>query len=155
MSFDSPPTVSGLVLVSGSQNFDVTTSDFPVLRNMQLVQSSVNAPLLAMSKAAEDITQISQALGKPMTLQLTPVLEPQLSLSSIVVGFPLDMNIIDTEVTTSGVVILEMYFGAGVAYIPPIVIDARIFPVSTASFPVAVSGTRIYPVLPQYSIIIP
>jgi hypothetical protein len=80
---------------------------------------------------------------------------PIVSGEVLVLGYPDDWRITTTETTTSGVVVFEMGIGIGTPYVVPVVIDARLFPVSLASFPTTISGERIYPVLPQYSTIIP
>ena len=131
MSFGSPPTTSGVVVLSGSNAFDITSSDFPVARATANIMSH---PPLIMTRSAVVLVQpddISAGGGS-------------------------------SSVTTSGVAILSFYPGAGAPYIIPFVINARLFPISAAAFPTTVSGfestvsgERIYPVLPQYSTIIP
>jgi len=130
MTFRSPPTTSGIVIISGS-NFFGADSDFPIVRANPYPSLSLSLPLVqnvVVFASSEDI--------------------------SITKGV--------SSVTTSGLAIVEFYPGAGAPYIIPIVSSARLFPISAAAFPTTVSGfettvsgERIYPLLPQYSTIIP
>lgn len=72
-----------------------------------------------------------------------------------------DINITSTSVTTSGVVVVEFFPGAGipeVPYVPPTYLNERLFPITSTSdfirtFPE--ENRRIYPVLPQISTLTP
>ena len=134
MSFQSPPTTSGIVVISGSQNFDALLSDFPMPGGLY----RISMPTESRYRKTGIITTVLHAPDN------------------------VDITVGASSVTTSGIVVFEFYPGAGAPYIIPFVINARLFPISAAAFPTTVSGfestvsgERIYPVLPQYSTIIP
>ena len=72
-----------------------------------------------------------------------------------------NIKITSTPVTTSGVVILDFFPGVGLPdfpYVPPIFLNQRLFPVTFSGIGERVfpeENRRIYPVLPQFSIITP
>jgi hypothetical protein len=73
-----------------------------------------------------------------------------------VMRVPQDTGIRRTDVTTSGVVILDIFPDAGSAaevFVPPVVINARVFPLFQGPFPA--HDRRIFPVLPQFSTLTP
>jgi hypothetical protein len=81
--------------------------------------------------------------------------------ANFIPSFDDDIEITSTSVTTSGVVIVDIFPGAAspfVPYAPPIFINQRVFPVTFSGigerlFPE--ENRRIYPVLPQFSVITP
>ena len=189
MSFESPPSVSGIVVLSGSNDFSAISSDFPVVKGLVSQTYTASNPALygSIIPRTKEVTQIvvsgsrvnlvvagytSTVMHGEISPRVNEVIQivasgsvrnlvatsythtPILYAGAYVVG-PSDWRVTQTEITTSGIVLLEMALGIGAEYFIPIVFDARVFPISTATFPVAVSGTRIYPVLPQYSTIIP
>jgi len=124
----SPPTTSGIVVISGSNSFSRATSDFPVIQNLFLTSAGTR----------DQITLFN----------------------SFVLDLDLDLEVISTDVTTSGIVILNYALDIGIPFIVPVVIDERIFPFSPVSgvrlFPeTVISGVRIFPVLPQFATLTP
>lgn len=157
-----PPTTSGIVVLSGSEMFGLS-GDFPVVQGLvfnsfpvadgptQLIMSSSpqtvqNAFFSNFPSPLVFVTPEEGAEGeRQANYQLATVLR---------VG--IDTNITSTNVTTSGIVLLDIYPGAGVEeapWVPPVVINARLFPLYQGPFPE--HNLRIYPVLPQYSTLTP
>ena len=143
----SPPTTSGLVVITGSNSFDPQTSDFPVV--IGIVESSgrkdntvVGAP--PVFDDFFDLARVGLAttVGRKDSISLGVVLE----ISS-------DVKIRSTPVTTSGVVIMDMFIGAGSVFVVPVVGNARIFPIFQGVFPE--QDRRVFPRLPQSSILTP
>ena len=87
----SPPTTSGIVVISGSNLFDRETSDFPVIQNL----------LLTSAGTRDQITLFN----------------------NFVLDLDLDLEVISTDVTTSGIVILNYIVDIGIPFVVPIVID--------------------------------
>jgi len=176
----SPPTTSGIVILSGSNFFDPESSDFPVIRG------NVTAPDKGMSlkgTGGQDITDLflssasggfSGKIASPAKIQLSlkgAVLDPAdaiyivgkitppqkatqgLSLAGFIPDIGEDVGITSTEVTTSGIVIMEMFPGAGESFVPPVVVNARTFPNFQGTFPE--QDSRVYPRLPQFSVVTP
>lgn len=82
--------------------------------------------------------------------------EADSTLFAQVLRIPTDTGIRSTPVTTSGVVILDLFPEAGVAvvvFVPPVVINARLYPLFQGPFPE--HDRRIFPVLPQFSTLTP
>ena len=125
----SPPTTSGIVVITGT-NFSAADAEFPVVTGK--------------------IT--------PIILDLAPTL---IYSESFVPDHTADIKIEQTKVTTSGIVVVEIFPGAGAApapFVPPVVINERIFPIFKGTnfertFPE--ENQRIFPVLPQFSTITP
>ncbi len=189
----SPPTTSGIVVLSGSNNFGLG-GDFPVFANIQIDYEAEDQRFDPIMELASSITANEVVTPRVLTLinlndhEATP-LHPLMFLASSItanevvtprvldikfdieddrvqtflqfVPFGLDRKITSTSVTTSGIVILEFFPGADdvfVPYAPPIFINQRVFPVTFSGigerlFPE--ENRRIYPVLPQFSVITP
>lgn len=189
----SPPTTSGIVVLSGSNNFGLG-SDFPAFASLQIdyhtEDQRFDPPIdLASSLSAnEAVTPRVLTLLNLNDYEATPF-HPLMFLASSVtaneaviprvldismgiedgrvqtflqfVPFGTNSKITSTSVTTSGIVILEFFPGADdlfVPYAPPIFINQRVFPVTFSGlgerlFPE--ENRRIYPVLPQFSVITP
>lgn len=123
MTKQSPPTVSGVIVISGSNDFLVGQSDFPIVT-------------LAGDVLVEEVVIEGPSIG--------------------FVSDPLNIKLTSTPVTTSGLIVAEIFPNAGFTPVP--VINARLFPVISGSVFVRVfpeEGRRIFPVLPQNSILTP
>jgi hypothetical protein len=178
----SPPTTSGLVIISGSNNFGVD-SDFPVaimtldLDVLDVLDMPLNDVLspppsfgnLGMidhtfeietfdAMVMNDVTSPPPSFGNLEMVESVHVQDvPFFSFA------PSDDNIkiTSTNVTTSGVVVIDLFPGAGegtIPFVPPAFLNQRIFPVTFSGlgerlFPE--ENRRIYPVLPQFSVITP
>lgn len=190
----SPPTTSGIVVISGSNNFG-PGSDFPVFSSIS-IKYSIDDFIFTSPIGLSSSELANEVIGVPPSLVITDfvseetTLGPLMGLSSSVsadllvfpstlvisdmsidedfaqtnlmfVSDPQNIKTTSTPVTTSGIVILDLFPGAGVVFIPfvpPIFINQRIFPVIFSGpgerlFPE--ENKRIYPVLPQFSIITP
>ena len=183
--FNSPPTVSGIVVPSGSYNFDLLLSDFPIAPSLQLV----NFPGLSDSqslRAAEGnaIDLALELVGAGFLIKVPPIESFRaaegnaidLALELVGAGFLIKVPPIESlfpsisfdpgsdttfqnlPPTTSGIVVVEMFPGAGVGFIPPVFINERLFPIFqgtnfSRSFPE--ENRRTFPVLPQFSILTP
>lgn|SRR5574338_254678 len=169
----NPPTISGVVLLtSGTTSSIFLENEFP--QDVATpVPSSVGYNYLSLSTfsipgmdylpttttglpaLSDEIRGIWQLVGTPESIGYDYVTYPTVSgLVSEDLVYPDDYSITSTPVTTSGVTLLNFYPGAFVTvWITPVVIDARLFPIFAGIFPQ--QDRRIYPVLPQYSTIIP
>lgn len=188
----SPPTTSGIVVISGSNNFGLT-SDFPASSSFKIIHNtdeSFSDPSLGLitpalvdslippsvlylvdlhvdtSYTTDPITLISteqvDALIDIPVLRIDLTYDPFISLASIAFApGENDIKITSTPVTTSGVVVLDLFPGAGlptIPYAPPTYLNQRLFPVTFSGLGERVfpeENRRIYPVLPQFSIIYP
>ncbi len=189
----SPPTTSGIVVLSGSNNFGLG-SDFPAFANIQIDYHIEDQTLDPPMDLASSITANEAVTPRVITLlnlndyEATPLHPPMFLASSITANEAVTPRVLDikmdiedvrvqtflqfvpfgtaskitsTSVTTSGIVILEFFPGADdlfVPYAPPIFTNQRVFPVTFSGlgerlFPE--ENRRIYPVLPQFSIITP
>jgi hypothetical protein len=181
----SPPTTSGVVVISGSNNFGVG-SDFPAFV-MTLDFSPPNAAIPdGLNMVLNDVTSPPPTITALEMIDFIPehfddmvvndVTSPPPSFGNLemvehvhvqdvtVLSFaPSDdsIKITSTNVTTSGVVVIDLFPGAGaglVPYVPPSYINSRIFPVTFSGLGERVfpeENRRIYPVLPQFSVITP
>jgi len=185
-----PPTVSGVFVVSGSNNFLPGSSDFgivigasitetiltifdpPIVMNVAPAPEEVDSLIIVDFFAGQDL--LTSAMNEPVVgnvdnsafgLFFTEMLVTNITDLGESVGFipnpDQDIKITSTSVTTSGVVIVDIFPGvndAFVPYVPPIFLNKRVFPVTFSGlgerlFPE--ENRRIYPVLPQFSIITP
>lgn len=161
MAGQRPPTTSGITIVSGSLGFDSVTSDFPIIVGVLVEYSPVSLfeedkPLLI---APSDVDSASRGSA------LVPAQFAFVEQVPITGGFAPDANddisITTTSVTTSGITVVEFYPGAGLGelpFVPPVVLNERLFPItSTAEFirTFPEENRRVYPVLPQFSILTP
>ena len=150
----SPPTTSGIVIVSGSNFFDPQTSDFPVvvaqLTSIREGRLQTSPPLVANPPVFDDFFDLVVGEG---LLGSTSGRKDVVGVFGVVLELTSDVKIRSTPVTTSGIVILDMFPGAGDVFVPPVVSNARIFPVFAGIFPE--QDRRIFPVLPQFSILTP
>ncbi len=120
----SPPTTSGVIVISGTNSFNRQTSDFPV-----------PSRLISEFLPPSEVTTLSGVLN------FTPKPDD-------------DIEILSTNVTTSGIVVMNFSPNLiGEEFVPPAVGNARIFPVFAGIFPE--QDRRIFPVLPQFSILTP
>lgn len=156
----SPPTTSGVVIISGSNNFDPPTSDWGVVRGLvvDFVEDSpipqTDIPIL-LNEPLKGWTTLSGILITDFTEVILEV------AGGFIPNFDDDVSIQTTTVTTSGIVVLDFFPGAGIGeipYVPPVVINERLFPIFqgtdfTRTFPE--ENRRIYPVLPQFSTLTP
>ncbi len=116
----SPPTTSGIIVISGSDFFDPQTSDLPIATG-----------------SIESSTKRGTGIG---------VLGTVLDLTS-------GVKIRSTPVTTSGIVVIDIFIGAGEVFVVPVVGNVRLFPIFQGVFPE--QDRRIFPVLPQFSTLTP
>lgn len=160
----SPPTTSGVVIISGSNGFDPITSDFGVVV-ATITDFAEDSPI-----PTSDIPFIINDPNHPSTgatvtisgLLVTTfdeiVFEP---IAGFVPDFEDDVGIISTPVTTSGVVIMDIFPGAGageIPFVPPIYLNERLFPINSTPLFVRVfpeEGRRIFPTLPQDATLTP
>ena len=190
----SPPTTSGIVVLSGSNNFSVN-GDFPVFSSVS-IKYHIEEPILTYPIDLVSSVSDDDISGAPTMLALidiygdvTPpapliMLAPSMIVDTLIVlpvlgllninieeGFAQtklmfvgdvdNTKITSTPVTTSGIVILDLFPGAGedlIPYVPPIFINQRIFPVTFSGLGVRLfpeENRRIYPVLPQFSVVTP
>jgi hypothetical protein len=183
----SPPTTSGIVIISGSNNFGVG-SDFPVfVLTLDLspalgvfpdvldmpVNDATSSPLgfgnLKMldnyiAEIQDDMIADFDPADQPPSFSLE-IIEDYINIFDVTPFqfAPSDdsIKITSTNVTTSGIVILDLFPGAGegfIPFVPPVFLNKRIFPVTFSGlgerlFPE--ENRRIYPVLPQFSVITP
>lgn len=164
MSGQSPPTTSGITIISGSNNFNVLNSDFPVVTGgviqefTILVPPEENRPFLISTL---DVTLLDESFPVALTLTQSELLNQVTLIGGFIPDLTDDVSITSTTVTTSGITILEFFPGAGlpeVPFIPPTVLNARLFPIfSTAEFvrTFPEENRRIFPVLPQFSTLTP
>jgi hypothetical protein len=179
----SPPTTSGVVVISGSNNFGVG-SDFPafvltVLDNYiadpfdDMIVNDVTSPPPSFGNLEMldnyiadpfDDMIVNDVSSPPPTFSMEMIEDYITVLDVTPFTFaPSEDNIkiTSTNVTTSGIVIIDMFPGAGagfIPFVPPVFLNQRIFPVTFSGlgerlFPE--ENRRIYPVLPQFSVITP
>jgi hypothetical protein len=181
----SPPTTSGVVVISGSNNFGVG-SDFPAFI-MTLDLSPPNAaipdgPGMILNDATDpppsfgNLHVVDWAVSDPLDMILNAANDPPPSFGNLQISEAVhvqddtsfsfapsedSIKITSTNVTTSGIVIIDLFPGAGagvIPYVPPAYINSRIFPVTFSGLGERVfpeENRRIYPVLPQFSVITP
>lgn len=179
----SPPTTSGIVVISGSdfqwhvldiqydKVEDQILSPYMDLASSASADSSINVPVLNfvdMPNTNDTGLDMSIISAPTAALYSIPVLNinmhtederVQTFLQFVPIGT--GRKITSTPVTTSGIVVIDIFPGADdlfVPYAPPIFTNQRIFPVVFSGagervFPEA--NRRIYPVLPQFSVITP
>lgn len=183
----SPPTTSGIVVLSGSNLFDPQSSDFPVI--LGTVEEPDKSSLLKvpggggvavtdffLSNAGgfsgagkeQNTKEILGVRGSVATidglfLAVPPIAgtvqkgsTEQLGVQGVVFALDVDVDITSTEVTTSGIVIVDIFPGVGAVaapFVPPVVLNERFFPLFQGPFPE--HDSRIYPRLPQFSILTP
>ncbi len=183
----SPPTTSGIVVLSGSNLFDPQSSDFPVIWGP--IEEPDKSSLLAVrGRGGVDITdfflstaggfsgtgkeqptkEILEVRGSVATLDGLFLAVPpiagtvqkgsteQLGVLGVVLHSVDDAGITTTGVTTSGIVIVDIFPGAGTPaapFVPPVVFNERFFPNFQGPFPE--HDSRIYPRLPQFSTLTP
>ncbi len=160
-----PPTESGIVVISGSDMFGLT-GDFPVIQGL-VFDSFVehDEPIeLIFSSDPQTTQDIFESIAPVGLIFITPAegAEGERQDNNIQILEVLDMNpggdvnITSTSVTTSGIVLFDMFPGAGsvvVPFVPPVVLNERFFPLFQGPFPE--HDSRIYPRLPQFSILTP
>ena len=147
----SPPTTSGIIIISGSNFFDPQTSDFPVIVALPETSRRKQAgPVIATPPVFDAFLNLVVGSAVAATPSGPKRVE---DVKAVVLDLTSDIGIRSTPVTTSGIVIMDMFFGAGGVFISPIVGNARIFPVFAGIFPE--QDRRIFPVLPQFSILTP
>jgi hypothetical protein len=178
----SPPTTSGIVVLSGSNLFDPQASDFPVIAGTAIMPDDSSLPRV-LGLGGQDITdgfpaiigiapastaELPTVKGFVLTTQQFTALSPTIigivlpfelptAVDGVVLDVKQDVGVTSTEVTTSGIVIFDMFPGAGVPevpFVPPVVINARLFPLFQGPF-TGIPDGRIYPVLPQSSTLTP
>ncbi len=172
----SPPTTSGIVVITGSNSFDPQSSDFPIVRGT--VSGVGRADINVIGAGGDDfITAVSGLPGTIISSGRTQVNVIGSSVFSTEIsdlGFPgtitntgrtdvnllgrvltirFDVDVTQTTITTSGVVVMDMFVGAGEIFVVPAVGNVRIFPVFQGVFPE--QDRRIFPVLPQFSTLTP
>jgi hypothetical protein len=182
----SPPTTSGVVVISGSA-FQVHVLDIQFdkvedqilsphmdLASSASVDSSISIPVLNFvdTPNTNDTDYLMRLVSSGPTDALIniPVLNIDMSTEDARVQtylqfVPLgdNLKITSTPATTSGIVVMDFYPGVNVSggpppYIPPIYLNQRLYPVTFSGFGERVfpeENRRIYPVLPQFSIITP
>jgi len=146
----SPPTTSGLVVISGSDFFDPQTSDFPVVTAVLVPSTKKRAEVEVVGHVVFDdfFDDVFQAtiISVEKRGSSAPVLGAVLDLTS-------DIEIRSTPVTTSGIVVMDMFIGAGVLFVVPAVGNTRLFPIFEGVFPE--QDRRVFPRLPQSSTLTP
>lgn len=145
----SPPTTSGIVVISGSAGFDLLSSDFPVLQGFVKVEP---LPAVVLGSDPETTSDLFMGLGRSSGLSRVIYTEAS-SVNGFVPDQTLDYDITKTTVTTSGIVIFDLFPGAGEEYIVPVVGNVRLFPEAIRVYPPY--NVRIFPLLPQFSTITP
>jgi len=146
----SPPTTSGLVVVSGSDFFDPQTSDFPIVTGgLEAFEKKERG--LAIGAVVFDDFFDSVAGGGFATF--FDKRAASILFDGAVLDIDEDVEIRSTPVTTSGVVIMDMFIGAGVVFVVPVVGNTRLFPIFEGVFPE--QDRRVFPRLPQSSTLTP
>jgi len=167
-----PVTTSGIVIISGSNYFDSLTSDFPIVIGTVISSpfpSDVYAnPVFQQGLAQDPYEPATLVLSGTVVAKLSPefFFPPFVYSNSVftaagkVLQFDRDIRIKQTLVTTSGITLVD--FGIDIltaGYIVPVYINSRLFPYQLRLFPITdsttSSGVRVYPRLPQFSVIIP
>ncbi len=163
----SPPTTSGIVVLSGTNEMFGLFGEFPVIRGLvwkgSVLHDDLPGPLTLVSEPSIVQISVSNNIVSPLIFADQEDGAPGQKLANDIrlvnvldMGSNTDVGIISTEVTTSGIVILDIFPNAGVPpvpFVPPVVINARTFPVFQGSFPE--QDSRIFPRLPQFSILTP
>lgn len=182
----SPPTTSGIVIISGSNDFIAGSSDFPcpvvtivddylptifddlqvtVVPNKTITFGHLEIENYVQSDVMQDMDSLDFTNSPALTfghLELTEIVPTVIfDIDAQFAPTSENLKITTTEVTTSGIVILDFFPGAGEAlipYVPPVFLNQRIYPVTFSGlgerlFPE--ENRRIYPVLPQFSVITP
>ncbi len=144
----SPPTTSGIVVISGSDFFDPQSSDFPIVRGTVSGTGRKGIEILGVPPVFDAFADLVVGGGQILTSspRASTVLGRVLRINQ-------DIEIRSTPVTASGIVVMDMFVGAGAVFIVPIVGNVRIFPVFQGVFPE--QDRRIFPVLPQFSTLTP
>ncbi len=145
----SPPTTSGIIVITGSNSFDPQTSDYPVVVGIIETAIKKGAEPVIGTVTFDDFANlvfVGTVISVDKLGTAAPVLGSVLDLTS-------DVEIRTTPVTTSGIVVMDMFIGAGAVFVVPVVGNARIFPVFAGVFPQ--QDRRIFPVLPQFSTLTP
>lgn len=149
----NPTTTSGVVVVSGSHGFDRALSDYPSILHLQANTTFLNQHVV------KTLTSPLSILNDYSGYVVDTLLTHEISIKKPVVqGVIIDIEddieiFLQNPPTTSGVVVARMGFGLGIIFVVPVVGNVRLFPVTPAEFPE--QDRRIYPVLPQFSTIIP
>jgi len=143
----SPPTTSGIVVITGSNSFDPQSSDYPVVVGIIETAIKKGAEPVVGTVTFDDFANLVFA-GTVISVDklgtAAPVLGSVLDLTS-------DVEIRTTPVTTSGIVVMDMFIGA--VFVVPVVGNTRLFPIFQGVFPE--QDRRIFPVLPQFSTLTP
>lgn len=175
----SPPTTSGIVVITGSNFFDPQSSDFPIVRG-QVTSSAVTRlnvtgaqvfstefsdlvragfltsfEVVGLNLIAAQIfsTEFSDLVRTGFLTVVGPSIGQEEPPASTVGRVLSPTPITQTTVTTSGIVIMDTFVIAAEEFVIPIVINERIYPVFQGVFPE--QNRRIFPVLPQFSILTP
>jgi len=184
----SPPTTSGIVVLSGSDSFDPQASDFPVIwgtieepdkseslvvkggggldtTNLFLSTSGVGGFAGTIQEPSKEALAVRGCVVVPGSgvFTMAPIagtIEEPDKQTLAVLGHVLhsvdDVGITSTAVTTSGIVVVDIFPGAGTPaapFVPPVVINERFFPNFQGTFPE--HDRRIFPVLPQFATLTP
>ncbi len=143
----SPPTTSGIVVITGSNSFDPQSSDYPVVVGIIETAIKKGAETVVGTVTFDDFANLVFA-GPVISVDklgtASPILGSVLDLTS-------DVEIRTTPVTTSGIVVMDMFIGA--VFVVPVVGNTRLFPIFQGVFPE--QDRRIFPVLPQFSTLTP
>jgi len=143
----SPPTTSGIVVITGSNSFDPQSSDYPVVVGIIETAIKKGAETVVGTVTFDDFANLVFA-GPVISVDklgtAAPILGSVLDLTS-------DVEIRTTPVTTSGIVVMDMFIGA--VFVVPVVGNTRLFPIFQGVFPE--QDRRIFPVLPQFSTLTP
>ena len=146
----SPPTTSGIVVLSGSNFFDPQTSDFPIVAGT--IQSSGRrgaSPIIGTPPVFDDFFDLVVPGGRIQSSGR----KGAISVVGAVLTLTSDVEIRSTPVTTSGVVVMDMFIGAGEIFVVPAVGNVRLFPIFQGAFPE--QDRRVFPRLPQSSTLTP
>ncbi len=143
----SPPTTSGIVVITGSNSFDPQSSDYPVVVGIIETAIKKGAEPVVGTVTFDDFANlvfVGTVISVDKLGTAAPVLGSVLDLTS-------DVEIRTTPVTTSGIVVMDMFIGA--VFVVPVVGNTRLFPIFQGVFPE--QDRRIFPVLPQFSTLTP
>ena len=162
--FNSPPTTSGVVVLSGSNFFDLS-GDFPVVPGLFIDSDATanNTPrentFLILDTSPQDTSDTFDTLILKQLTQLDPSEQQPRSgeIQATVLRINEDIGISENLTTTSGIVILDIFTGAGTPqepFVPPVVINERLFPRFQGAL-ISPPPGRIFPVLPQSSTLTP
>ncbi len=172
----SPPTTSGIVVITGSNSFDSQSSDFPIVRGTVVAvgRADVNVigaggedfipavsglPGTIISSGRTDVNVIGSQVFSTEVSDLgfsgTIIKSGRTDVDVLgrVLTIRFDVDVTQTTVTTSGIVVMDIFVGAGEVFLVPAVGNVRIFPVFQGVFPE--QDRRIFPVLPQFSTLTP